>query len=230
MSNTRPWLWQTAIVLLDAIALRMTTAHAMHPAVAITELARDSTPKARVDSMFRVVNLPIDSTRDLSQGLRREVAAAQRLGYTPVVTLTASWCMPCRTVDVGLQMYNEIRTAFDRIYLIRVDVDIWQRELAAGGHATKVVPVYYGVTLDGKFNDAKVVGLPADTAPEADSVNAMGSVKRLANGFRAFFVKVREEFGKGTQPKSVQSRHDRVSVLHEERWMQCDALSVSDRT
>jgi zinc protease len=153
-------------------------------------------PLARrsVDSSFRIVDLKTDSTADLTIRIKREVEQAEQLGYTPVVEFGAVWCLPCRLVDVTLH-HPRMRSAFERMYIIRIDVDEWQAAIIkTAGFSVRTLPAFFAVNRDGRPTGMVKQGVEAGNMDASVGNLNNGFVNAASVGFETFFRRCREKY------------------------------------
>lgn len=81
--------------------------------------------------------------------LKKEVGRAKGKGLTPVVQMTATWCVPCRQLE-GSMGDAAMQDAFAGTYVIRLDLDAWKSQLADAGFTTGGVPAFFRLGDDGR--------------------------------------------------------------------------------
>lgn len=144
-------------------------------------------------SGFKIVDLTTDGDRPFQELLIEEIKKGDDLGLTPVVEFGAIWCLPCRLVDVSLK-HPKMQDAFKGVYLIRVDIEIWEDELQEAHFPIQSVPAFFATSLDGKPTGAVQFGANSgDLNSKAGELNN-AFAENAAPGFKAFFAKCREEF------------------------------------
>lgn len=157
---------------------------------------------ARPDQDFRIVDLDYIENLDFEERLQIEIDKADKMGYTPVIEFGAIWCIPCRLVDVSLK-HPAMRDAFDKVYLIRVDIDVWEEQLKDAAFPIKSLPAFFATSIKGNPTGAVKYGANAN---EDDLNILMGTLndnfaKSAAPGFKEFFAKSKEEFLASKQEK-----------------------------
>jgi thiol:disulfide interchange protein len=73
---------------------------------------------------------------------------AGELGLRPFVEFTATWCPSCNALAESLDDPRMIE-AFHGIYLIRLDIDEWERSLPGSGFRVFGVPTFFEVDEKG---------------------------------------------------------------------------------
>jgi thiol-disulfide isomerase/thioredoxin len=112
---------------------------------------------------------------DLSTQLASEAQKAKSLGQMPFVEFDATWCPPCIAIDESIKAEDKLTVdAFDRVYLIRVDVDEWGWG-DGQNFRFEAIPVYYQLNEDGTPTGAVIDGgawnedIPENFAPVLDA-------------------------------------------------------------
>jgi hypothetical protein len=107
--------------------------------------------------------------------LATEAQKAAALGQIPVVEFDATWCPPCKAIDVSLKEKNELMlAAFEGTYIIRLDVDEWGWDQAKYGFSFEGIPAYFKLDARGKPNGEVIGGdawgdnIPENMAPPLD--------------------------------------------------------------
>lgn len=145
------------------------------------------------DSNFRIVDLEFVEGKKFEEVLKKEIAKAEAIGYLPVVEFGAIWCLPCRLVDVSLG-HPLMRDAFDKVYLIRVDIDVWEEKLQEASFPIQSVPAFFATSREGTPTGAVKYGANSgDLDTNAGEMNN-SFAENAAPGFKAFFEQCREEF------------------------------------
>ena len=108
---------------------------------------------------------------DLGALVRAEAVKAQAAGKKPVVYIGAGWCPPCAAIK-KYKADTQMVAAFERAYIIELDVDDWQADdLAALHYNAKAVPIFIAVDKDAKAKGPTIDGgawgdnIPANMAP-----------------------------------------------------------------
>jgi thiol-disulfide isomerase/thioredoxin len=96
-------------------------------------------------------------------------AAAQHL--KPFAYVSATWCGPCNTLKHSLDNPKMI-DAFKGTYIIKLDSDAWDAQLAGAGIAAPAIPVFFQLDTGGKPTGKKIDG----GAWDADTVDNMAPV------------------------------------------------------
>jgi thiol-disulfide isomerase/thioredoxin len=83
--------------------------------------------------------------------LHAEAQKAQELGLKPFAEFGATWCPPCQKIALLLRQKNPLMMdAFDGVYLIRMDVDVWsQAEWEEAGFEFEYIPIFFRLDVEG---------------------------------------------------------------------------------
>ena len=100
--------------------------------------------------------------------LRKESAAATQKGLTPYAYLSATWCGPCQTLKHSLGDARMVE-AFKGTYLIKLDVDAWEKELQGAGLDASAIPVFIELDANGRPTGRRIDG----SAWDKDTVENM---------------------------------------------------------
>jgi zinc protease len=161
----------------------------------IDNISKQKVAERHIDSTFRMVEVKAGSIGDLSALIKKEIEKAERLGYTPVVEFGATWCIPCRLIDVSMH-HPKMREAFDKVYLIRIDVDDWQEAIPNSGFNVTALPSFFAVNRDGRPTGTVKQGVESGQMNPSTGDMNNSFVEAAAPGFKAFFDKCKEEFAK----------------------------------
>lgn len=188
-------LFITKNVKVDSLTYQPGTQSIKHLRDIYTNALNRPLAPVQPDQNFRIVDLDYIENLDFEERLQIEIDKADKMGYTPVIEFGAIWCIPCRLVDVSLK-HPAMRDAFDKIYLIRVDIDVWEEQLKDAAFPIKSLPAFFATGIKGNPTGAVKYGANAN---EDELSIMMGTLndnfaKSAAPGFKDFFAKSKEEF------------------------------------
>ncbi len=124
---------------------------------------------------FTVVDAePGDAIADV---LRTHASKARAKGEDFYVELGATWCPPCNKLAESLD-HPLIKEAFKGVYILRLDIDKWGKELAPVGLSNTTIPVFYAVDGEGVPGRALTGAAWEEDTPE-----------NMAGALGAFFAK-----------------------------------------
>jgi len=104
-------------------------------------------PQSSPPDPFNVVEVHPDSgnLRDL---LREHSRRAEALNLKPFVELTADWCEPCQRLHQGMSEAKMVE-AFRGTYIIRVDTDLWGKDVGLAGMRSRSIPAFHALSPSG---------------------------------------------------------------------------------
>lgn len=133
---------------------------------ALHEPAADESPAP--NSFTLVVLHP--SQGELSVLLAEHAQRAVELERRPFAEFSADWCPPCHALADSLGDARMIE-AFRGTYIIRLDIDEWERQLSGTDFIVLGVPAFYELNRDGTPADRSITGaawgqdIPENMAP-----------------------------------------------------------------
>lgn len=88
---------------------------------------------------------------DLSTLIAEEAGKAIAANRDPYLEFDATWCPACISIQNTLNAGDPgMVEAFAGTYIIQVDIDEWQDDLAGAGYRVNAVPIYYELDASGK--------------------------------------------------------------------------------
>jgi thiol-disulfide isomerase/thioredoxin len=102
--------------------------------------------------------------------LQIEAQKAVAMGRHPYVEFYADWCPPCKALKESLSDERMI-DAFKGTYIIRLDLDEWERNLSGTGFHVIGIPAFYEIDSNGKPTGRMITGgawgedIPENIAP-----------------------------------------------------------------
>jgi thiol:disulfide interchange protein len=97
------------------------------------------------------------SEGELDVVLARHASRASELGLRPFVEFTASWCPSCNALAESLDDPLMIE-AFQGTYLVRLDIDEWDRSLPGSGFRVFGVPTFFEIDETGASTGRMLTG------------------------------------------------------------------------
>jgi len=97
-----------------------------------------------------------------------KIAKAENL--KAFIQITAEWCTPCKKLRAVMN-HKLMQSAFNGVFIIRIDADEWEKELPSIGIEVEAVPVFFEVGSNGKVTDYTINGgawgedIPENIAP-----------------------------------------------------------------
>lgn len=102
--------------------------------------------------------------------LERELARASAHHQKPFVWVSATWCGPCQKLKASLGDAR-MKDAFSGTFIIHVDLDAWNAQLARAGFQVGGVPAFFALDAHGRPTGRTITGaawkddVPANMAP-----------------------------------------------------------------
>ncbi|HEY7953678.1 MAG TPA: thioredoxin domain-containing protein [Polyangia bacterium] len=102
--------------------------------------------------------------------LARELGRASAHHQTPFVWVSATWCGPCQKLKASLGD-PRMKDAFSGTFIIHVDLDAWNAQLARAGFHVGGVPAFFALDAHGRPTGRTITGaawqddVPANMAP-----------------------------------------------------------------
>ena len=177
------------------------------PAVSQAPQSHHPTGSPRDSSAVLSVPLtPYPDSTVLAQ-LAAATQAARRRGRTPIVEIGAPWCGPCHQLE-GVLQGPEMREAMQHMYVISLNLDLWQPTLARVGFDVNTgIPRM--VVID---STGRPVGEPWRPRDVPDSlIQQLGGEGAWRMTLTALFAKAQQLFP-SSSPRPSSRHSDRPSV------------------
>jgi thiol:disulfide interchange protein len=97
--------------------------------------------------VFTVVD-PHPEEGEIAEVLAEHAQRAEEMGLRPFVEFTATWCPSCNALAESLD-HPLMVDALQEIYLIRLDIDEWERSLPGSGFRVFGVPTFFELGRNG---------------------------------------------------------------------------------
>lgn len=94
---------------------------------------------------------------DLTRILQEEHAEAEGRGMIPVVQFYADWCGPCVALREAMDD-PAMQAAFDGVYVVRLQVDVWTPYVADGPFDHSQIPRFHGFDAEGRPTRRMITG------------------------------------------------------------------------
>ena len=112
-----------------------------------------------------------------------QVRRARAAGRRAFVEFEADWCGPCRSLEHYLGDSLMV-AAFDRTYIVKLNLDRWQARLAGTGFDVPAIPAFFELDEAGRPTGRKIDGgawgedIPVNMAPPLHAFFQQGAGRR----------------------------------------------------
>lgn len=117
------------------------------------QIADDQSPDPEAFSLV----VPHPEEGELMALLAAHSQVAIDMGRRPFVEFSAEWCPPCQALEASLVDPLMIE-ALRGIYLIRLDVDEWESQLAGSEFRIPGIPLFYELDANGRSTGRAISG------------------------------------------------------------------------